>query len=92
MYRHSARKPKGYAIWSFPDKAPIERETLQCCHCGRHWIVVPGSGRKRGFCTKCMQVTCGHAKCDPCVPVEKQLDMIEKGKIDGIKISVPGSF
>ena len=52
--------------------------TLQCCHCGGHFQVVKGSGRKRGFCLKCGSVTCGHADCDTCLPYEKWLDQVEK--------------
>ena len=52
--------------------------TLQCCHCGGHFEVVKGSGTRRGFCLKCGAVTCGHPDCDPCLPLEKRLDMIER--------------
>jgi len=52
--------------------------THQCCHCGGHFISVKGSGIRRGFCLKCMRVTCGAPECDPCVPFEKKLEMIEK--------------
>jgi len=55
-------------------------DTIQCAHCGKHFISVRGSGTKRGVCLKCMQVTCGDARCDPCVPFEKRLDEYEKGK------------
>jgi hypothetical protein len=55
--------------------------TLRCCHCGLHWIVIRGSGRQRGFCMKCMDVTCGAPECIPCLPYEKRIDMIEKGLI-----------
>ena len=51
--------------------------THQCCHCGGHFQSVKGSGTKRGFCLKCMKVTCGAEQCDPCLPFEKQLAMME---------------
>lgn len=51
--------------------------TIQCCHCGNHYIPKPGSGIRRGFCTKCMRPTCGSAKCHICMPFEKQLDLME---------------
>jgi hypothetical protein len=54
-------------------------DTLMCCHCGKIWIVMKGSGIRRGFCTKCMGVTCGRPECDTCMPQEKRLDLIEKG-------------
>ena len=48
--------------------------TLKCCHCGGHFEVVRGSGRKRGFCMKCMDVTCMEPACvTQCVPEEKYL-------------------
>lgn len=55
--------------------------THQCCHCGGHFTSVKGSGTRRGFCLKCMRVTCGASECDPCVPFEKKLEMIEKGSL-----------
>lgn len=55
-------------------------DTVQCCHCQRHWVYVPGSGRKRGFCLKCNGITCGEPACDACVPVEQRLENIEAGR------------
>ncbi len=63
--------------------------TLQCCHCGSHWVhyrshlVINSNGpkRTRGFCTKCMQVTCGRKECDPCIPFEQKLDMYESKQL-----------
>jgi hypothetical protein len=51
--------------------------TLQCCHCGGHFLSVRGSGTKRGFCLRCGQVTCGSKKCDACVPFEARLEILE---------------
>lgn len=53
-------------------------DTKQCCHCGQHYISVKGSGVIRGFCRCCMAVTCGAAACDVCVPMEKQLELMER--------------
>lgn len=55
-------------------------DTVQCCHCGRHWVYTPGSGRKRGFCLKCHAITCGSQKCDSCIPIEQQLENREQGR------------
>ena len=52
-------------------------ETLQCCHCQKHWPLRKGSGETRGFCMNCMQVTCGKDSCVPCVPWLKKCEMIE---------------
>jgi len=60
--------------------------TLQCCHCGCHFVSVKGSGTVRGFCLRCSAVTCGKPECDRCVPFEKQLEIIER-KAHGL----PGS-
>ncbi len=40
--------------------------TLQCPHCGGHFISKKGSGHRRTFCTYHMGVTCGERDCDPC--------------------------
>lgn len=52
--------------------------TLQCPHCGGHFVPVQGSGKRRCWCLKCCAVTCGRPECDECVPIEKQLELIEK--------------
>jgi hypothetical protein len=59
------------------EKGSVEGSTLQCGHCGCHFAVNPGSGRKRGFCLKCMKVTCGSQGCLECNPVEKRLEQAE---------------
>lgn len=53
-------------------------ETMQCCHCGGHFVYRKGSGTDRGFCTLCNQMTCGKKACDPHVPFEKKLDLLEQ--------------
>lgn len=52
--------------------------SLQCPHCGAHFLSVKGSGKRRAFCTKCMAVTCGDRACDACKPFEKWLSEMEK--------------
>jgi hypothetical protein len=78
MYQHTARKPNGYVEAFSPDGKKFEADTLQCCHCGGHFIVRPGSGTKRGWCLKCNKPTCGKPECDKCVPTEKQIEEIER--------------
>lgn len=68
MYEYSARKPAGHIIIVEPGVPTIERDTLQCVHCGMHWIVKPGSGRRRGWCLRCNGPHCGGEKCWECVP------------------------
>ena len=53
--------------------------TLQCVHCGAHFTPQPGSGRVRGFCTRCHGPVCGPG-CAQCVPHEQQLENLEAGR------------
>lgn len=70
----------------------LEVKTLQCCHCGGHWAPRPGSGRVRGFCTRCMGPVCGPG-CVECVPTEVYLENLEKGRAPEYRpICVPTSF
>ena len=55
--------------------------TRQCCHCGMHFAMIKGSGRKRGWCMKCHAITCGNIKCCTCIPFERKLEEFEAGKI-----------
>lgn len=74
------------------DKPLLEVGTLQCCHCGGHWIPRPGSGITRGWCGNCNGYVCGPG-CAACVPVEVMLENIEKGRpIDHRPVIVPVSF
>jgi hypothetical protein len=61
------------------DKKLLVAATLQCVHCGGQWIPQPGSGRIRGFCTRCCGPVCGPG-CAKCVPTEQYLENIEQGK------------
>lgn len=80
MYTNTARRPSGTIIIA-SEAGELTHDTLQCCHCGQHWAVVKGSGRKRGFCMKCMRPTCGCQACDSCTPYEKRIEQIERGII-----------
>jgi hypothetical protein len=81
MFESTSRSPHGYSVTTSPDGPTVEFDTLQCCHCGKHFNVVRGSGTKRGFCLKCMQVTCGSERCMACLPHEKWIEGVEKGLI-----------
>ena len=59
--------------------------TLQCPHCGSHFVSRKGSGKRRTWCLRCNAVTCGQHTCDPCIPFEKRLDICEK--VPGLDIS-----
>ena len=77
MFGRQSKGPAGHIIISSPGENPLERETMQCVHCGRHWVRVPGSGRRRGWCTRCSGVTCGDQGCDVCVPLEARIEIME---------------
>jgi len=68
------RSPKGVILQDGKEIA----DTLQCVHCGGHFVSVKGSGMRRGWCRHCNGITCGSQACDVCVPLEKQLEQIEK--------------
>ena len=68
MYKATVRRPAGY-VTIVGDGPVIERDTLQCVHCGFHWMVIPGSGRRRGWCMKCNGPSCGAEECMACRPV-----------------------
>lgn len=53
--------------------------TLQCVHCGGHWVSMVGSGIKRGWCGNCAGPVCGEEQCmKHCVPMEKMIEQIER--------------
>ena len=75
------------------DRVTVQ-DTAQCCHCGRNWVVKPGSGRKRGLCLRCNGITCGSARCDACVPLEQRLENVESGRPEDyrpIRATVPAA-
>lgn len=53
------RKPHGMVFVNGKEVA----STLQCCHCGKHWIPKRGSGIRRGLCGFSMQPLCGAQAC-----------------------------
>lgn len=83
MYRNAARRPNGIMITIDPAlNAPVEQDTVQCCHCDIHkpheeWVL------HGGFCRSCMKPICGD-HCSECLPFEKKLDLYEKGKISSL--------
>jgi hypothetical protein len=82
------RTPDGVLITT-PDDGSREsqNDTVQCCHCGRHWVVdrlfrdaIQG---KAGFCTRCNHITCPGELCNyECVPQEQMLENMEKGVLN----------
>lgn len=88
-----AGKRSGILISTPYDGGPVViQDTVMCCHCGRHWLVRPGSGKRRGICLNCGGITCGKKKCDKCVPLEQRLENWEAGRDEDyrpIRASVP---
>lgn len=74
MFSFTVRNPHGYVTRGDEKGHPVEADTIQCCHGGEHFEMIEGSGTRRGFCMKCMAITCGSLACDPCVPFEKRLE------------------
>ncbi len=58
-----------------------EMKTMMCPHCGSPFIVIPGSGRLRNFCSLCYAPTCDKAKCFEHNPFMKRVELIEAGKL-----------
>ena len=54
--------------------------TIRCCHCGGHFIAVPGQEVHR--CMNCDALVCGPG-CFVCVPMEKMLERLEVRHGDG---------
>ena len=69
-------KPSGIILLDGREVA----QTKQCPHCQEHFISQKGSGKLRGFCMRCMAVTCGKQACHVCIPFEKKIEALEKGK------------
>lgn len=66
------------------DKAILETGTVQCCHCGGHFVRQPGSGKVRGWCMNCSGHVCGPG-CAACVPAEQMLENMEQGRPDDFR-------
>lgn len=80
--RHSLLDPAGHVISTdLATGRETYRDTFQCCHCGGHVVVQPGSGTRRGFCLKHMAPTCGAPQCDPCRDWQDQLEAAEAAAV-----------
>ena len=80
MFGRDASKLGGFILID----GKVVAETKVCCHCSKHWVPEPGSGKIRGFCVKCNGHVCGGPECVECRPFEARLDEWEafwnKGK------------
>ncbi len=76
--RNIVLRPHGQLTAIHFDGKLEERDLLTCAHCDYTWEVIPGSGRKRGWCTKCSAPLCGkHACMARCTPLEARLAQME---------------
>ena len=78
--RHTAARPDGTIIVC-SDVGTVERDTLQCVHCGRQWTKQIGSGRRRNFCSFHMGPTCGAPACDTCLRMEHGTQIPRQPKV-----------
>ena len=77
--RNGARNPHGIVIAADFDGVETHRDTLQCVHCGGHWMVVVGSRRPHVWCRRCGGWTCSQPRCiTHCYPIAKREDDYEK--------------
>jgi hypothetical protein len=72
----------GVVVSSFKEQdREVVTEEIQCCHCGRNWPYMAGSGEIRGWCGRCAAFTCGPF-CPAgtgCVPKEQFLQNLARG-------------
>jgi hypothetical protein len=75
------QKPSGAILTDGQESA----YTLQCGHCGTQWVPQKGSGKVRGFCTKCNEPLCGADACMRYhVPKEALLDFLDGGGVTNV--------
>lgn len=77
MYEATVRNPHGQVTRGDEHGNVITADSLRCCHCGGHFEMVRGSGKRRGFCLGCQAITCGAPDCDPHIPFEAKLEHAE---------------
>jgi hypothetical protein len=75
------RKASGFILMDDGNGVIETACTLRCVHGGEHFISIKGSGTRRGFCTKCMGVTCGSPAHDEHYDWRQKIDDYEKGKL-----------
>lgn len=82
--RHTAERPDGTIIVC-SDMGTIERDMVQCVHCGCQWTIQPGSGRRRNFCEYHMGPTCGNPACDVCLHKERGMQIVSDKHLGYLK-------
>lgn len=79
MFGHKMHKYAGEVEYIGLDGKSTVRGIKQCCHCGGHWVVRPGSGNHRGFCTNCMGDICSDHCAKRCHSYEAKMEAMRKG-------------
>jgi hypothetical protein len=59
--------------------------TMQCIHCGFHWIWQPGSGKSRPWCIHCQGFSCGKPECVRPMPHKSFKQKLEEHHSDPAK-------
>lgn len=75
-YPHAkaVRRPSGHLLLDGQQVA----DTVQCCHCGRHWVMLRGvEATLPHYCSRCDALVCDRPACRVCVPAERQLEIRE---------------
>lgn len=75
------RRPGGYATWTEPGKATVERDSFACAHCNAIVFVEPRQdpAAMGGFCRMCMSHICATcAATGACEPFERKLEALER--------------
>lgn len=70
----------GLATWTFPAAKAIERETVRCEHCGRHWYSRGTDGTRDlgGHCRICWSSICTPcADRGGCTPLLRRIEKME---------------
>ena len=70
------RSPHGVIVIDGQEVA----STLQCPHCGQHFVSSKGSGATRSFCMVCKGVTCGGQDCLNHETWQAKLERMERGR------------
>lgn len=73
-------KPAGFSTEIGPYGEITVRPIHSCCHCQKTWEEVKGSGRLRGYCSRCHGYVCGHPDCMVCINWEAKLENVEAGR------------
>jgi len=72
------QKENGYTFLTDLEGRVTNGCTWMCVHCNAHHNVEPGSGKLRGYCTRCDGFVCPGC-ADACVPLEQMLENLEAG-------------